>query len=231
MNYYFLLEDEKSLLKVLPEWFKHMNFNCERVVDIKSVQNRNYVLQSGQGVTQLITKVLFETIDTIIDNPKTINKLVVILDTEEENVEDRKQQVFSKIEEKYKLNQLDFEIKVFVCNHCFESWLLGYEEIYSKDEVDSNSFFYPFYSYYDVSKNDPELMMVPQNCDDTIAKYHFHYLHEMLRYKKIRYNKNKPNIVADVTYFDGLIRRIHNTNHIKSFEEFVRFIENENRIC
>ncbi|MCX4269287.1 MAG: hypothetical protein OSJ62_11600 [Lachnospiraceae bacterium] len=182
-------------------------------------------------MTQLITKVLFETIDTIIDNPETIDKLVVILDAEEENIEDRKQQVFSKIEEKYKLNQLDFEIKVFVCNHCFESWLLGYKEMYPENEVDSNSFFYPFYSYYDVSKNDPELMMVPKNCDDTIAKYHFHYLHEMLRYKKIRYNKNKPNVVADVTYFNGLIRRIHSTNHIKSFEEFVRFIENENRIC
>ena len=91
--------------------------------------------------------------------------------------------------------------------------------------------YYFFYSYYVVSKNDPELMLVPKNCDDTIAKYHFHYLHEMLRYKKIRYNKNKPNVVADVTYFNGLIRRIHSTNHIKSFEEFVRFIENENRIC
>ena len=25
-----------------------------------------------------------------------------------------------------------------------------------------------------------------------LAKYHFHYLHEMCRYNKIRYSKNKP---------------------------------------
>ena len=97
MNYYFLLEDEKSFIKVLPEWLKHLNFTCKRVPDIKFVEDKNYVLQSGQGVTQLITKVLFETIDTINENPKTIDKLVIILDAEEETVEERKQQVFSKI--------------------------------------------------------------------------------------------------------------------------------------
>ncbi len=85
MNYYFLLEDEKSFIKVLPEWLKHLNFTCKRVPDIKFVEDNNYVFQSGQGVTQLITKVLFETIDTINENPKTIDKLVIILDAEEES--------------------------------------------------------------------------------------------------------------------------------------------------
>lgn len=184
MNYYFLLEDEKSFLKVLPKWLKHMKFQCERVADIKSVKKNNYVLQSGQGVTQLVTKVLFETIETILYNPKTIDKLVVILDAEEENAEDRKQEVFSKIEEKYKLDQLDFELRVFVCNH----W------------------------------------------NETIAKYHFHYLHEMFRYKGMRYNKNRPDLVAGITYFEGLIQRIRDTDHIASFQEFVMFIENENKI-
>ena len=230
MNYYFLLEDEKSFLKVLPKWLKHMKFQCERVADIKSVKKNNYVLQSGQGVTQLVTKVLFETIETILYNPKTIDKLVVILDAEEENAEDRKQEVFSKKEEKYKLDQLDFELRVFVCNHCFESWLLGCEGIYPQNEVDRESFFYPFYIHYDVSRNDPELMSVPPDRNETIAKYHFHYLHEMFRYKGMRYNKNRPDLVAGITYFEGLIQRIRDTDHIASFQEFVMFIENENKI-
>lgn len=53
MNFYFLLEDEKSFLKVLPLWLEYMNFDCKRVADIQEVQENNYVLQSGQGVTQL----------------------------------------------------------------------------------------------------------------------------------------------------------------------------------
>ena len=51
MNYYFLLEDEKSFLKVLPLWLEYMNFGIKRVPDIQEVQENNYVLQSGQGVT------------------------------------------------------------------------------------------------------------------------------------------------------------------------------------
>lgn len=47
-------------------------------------------MQSGQGVTQLITKVLFQTIDTILLNPGKIDELIVILDSEEYNEQERK---------------------------------------------------------------------------------------------------------------------------------------------
>ena len=50
MNYYFLLEDEKSFLKVLPLWLEYMNFGIKRVPDIQEVQENNYVLQSGRMV-------------------------------------------------------------------------------------------------------------------------------------------------------------------------------------
>ena len=83
MNYYFLLEDEKSFIKVLPEWLKYMGIQNTRVQDITYVRENNYVMQSGQGVTQLITRVLFQTIDTILLNPGKIDELIVILDSEE----------------------------------------------------------------------------------------------------------------------------------------------------
>ncbi len=38
MNFYFLLEDEKSFLKVLPVWLSYMNFGCSRVADIYEVE-------------------------------------------------------------------------------------------------------------------------------------------------------------------------------------------------
>ncbi len=58
MNFYFLLEDEKSFLKVLPQWLEYMDFGYSRVADIQEVKENNYILQSGHGVTQLVTKVL-----------------------------------------------------------------------------------------------------------------------------------------------------------------------------
>ena len=114
MNYYFLLEDEKSFLKVLPSWLEHMGFGYERVADIQGVKENTYVLQSGQGVTQLITKVLFDTIDTILMNPGKIDKLVIILDAEELEIEQRKKEVNEQIKNHYQGRQLDFEIVIWV---------------------------------------------------------------------------------------------------------------------
>lgn len=69
MNYYFLLEDEKSFMKILPKWLEYIGFKCTRVADIKDIEKNNYIMQSGKGVTRLITNALFDTINTIMDNP------------------------------------------------------------------------------------------------------------------------------------------------------------------
>lgn len=226
MNYYFLLEDEKSFLKVLPSWLKHMNFNASRVGDITEIQKNNYVLQSGQGVVRLVTNALFDTIETIKQNPKKIDKLVIILDAEEKDAAERKQEVLEKIKEKYVLEQLDFSVEIFVCNHCFETWLLGGEGVYPPD-VDENSFFYEFYNHYNIEQDDPERMSVPLNRDETVAKYHFHYLHEMFRYQRIRYTKSKPDHVAQAGYLAGIRSRVTRTEHLQSFKEFIDFILKE----
>lgn len=116
MNFYFLLEDEKSFLKVLPNWLEYMGVDYKRVADIQEVEENNYILQSGQGVTQLVTKVLFDTIDTILLNPGKIDNLIVILDAEELKVEERKSEIIRKINEHYPNREFDFEIVILVCN-------------------------------------------------------------------------------------------------------------------
>lgn len=226
MNYYFLLEDEKSLLKVLPYWFEHMGFNCTRVPDISQITNNNYILQSGQGVTQLITKVLFDTIDTIQCNHNKIDKLVIILDSESISVEQRKNEVVDRIKEKYNIDELSFEIIIIVCNRCFETWLLGKTGLYPQ-EVDEKSFFHQYYTHYNIDKCDPENMLPPQDSSESIAQYHFHYFHDLMRYKKLRYTKKKPDVVSKKEFFIGLCERIENTEHISSFKELVDFIKNE----
>jgi len=224
MNLYFLLEDEKSFLKVLPKWLEYMNFGYRRVADICDVQENNYVLQSGQGVTQLVTKILFDTIDTILLNPGKIDKLVIILDAEELEVEDRKQKVNEQINRRYASEELGFDIVILVCNHCFETWLLGCCGLYPKEEIDKESDFYQYYIHYNIDERNPEQMIPPADNNDTIAQYHFHYLHELLRYKKIRYSKNKPNNVAKEEYFKGIVKRIETTEHLKSFKYFYDYI-------
>lgn len=224
MNLYFLLEDEKSFLKTLPLWFEYMDFKYCRVADIKEVRENNYVLQSGQGVTQLVTRVLFDTIDTILLNPGKIDMLVVILDAEELEADARKQQVNEQINRYYERGKIDFDIEVFVCNRCFETWLLGCCGLYPTNYPDPRSDFYKYYIHYNVEKDDPEKMKTPEGDKGTTAKYHFHYLHELLRYRNIRYSKNNPKNVATERYFKGIVERIEKTEHLNSFKAFYHFI-------
>ena len=245
MNYYFLLEDEKSFIKVLPEWLKYMGIQNTRVQDITYVRENNYVMQSGQGVTQLITRVLFQTIDTILLNPGKIDELIVILDSEEYNEQERKKQVENIIKEYIeKKKQVQAEpkrmshplcsrqngrssYKVFVCNHCFETWLLGNGNLYP--DIRPEGDFQPYYDKYNIKVNDPELMAVPDDIKETIAVYHFHYLHEMCRYNRVRYSKKKPMEMAKKVYFDALVSRIDNSDHLHSFAQFYEYFVNEQK--
>lgn len=220
MNYYFLLEDEKSFMKVLPYWLKYMGFDHKRVADISDVKSKNYVLQSGQGITQLITKVLFDTINTLINNPGKIDKLVVIVDSEDKDIEERRKEIYEKINIKYDMQLFEFDISIIVCKCCFETWLLGCCGIYPTFEVNKDDFFFPYYNHYNIGKNNPENMETPTNCDETIAKFHFHYFHELMRHKKMRYSKKKPDIVAKKDFFEGIVKRINTTDHLITFKDF-----------
>jgi hypothetical protein len=44
-----------------------------------------------------------------------------------------------------------------------------------------------------------------------------------LRERNIRYSKNKPNGVVEEIYLNKLIERTKETNHIKSFKNFIDF--------
>lgn len=226
MNYYILLEDEKSFIKVLPLWMQYIGIKCERVPDISHVKENNYVLQSGQGVTQLVTKALFDTIETILQSGKKIDELIIILDSEDMDAVMRKKQVYEKIKEKYLMENLSFKIVVLVCDHCFETWLLGKKGLYPSEPVAPSSFFNPYYTHYNIEKNDPEAMLVPEEVDETIGKYHFHYLHELFRYKNIRYSKKRPQYVSTELYFQGILDRIRETEQLKSFKEFYEYFLN-----
>lgn len=113
---------------------------------------------------------------------------------------------------------------ILVCNRCFETWLLGCRGLYPTEEVDKTSDFYQYYKHYNIEVSDPEEMITPDGNKETIAKYHFHYLHELLRYKRIRYSKNKPQNVATEEYFKGIVERIAMTEHLKSFKIFYDFV-------
>lgn len=118
---------------------------------------------------------IFDTIDTILLNPGKIDTLVIVLDAEDLEVEDRKKMVKKQIEQHYQKEKLNFAIEIFVCNRCFETWLLGCCGLYP-EKVDEFSEFYPYYQHYNIEKNDLEKMLLPPGKEGN----HIHHtsLHE-----------------------------------------------------
>lgn len=150
------------------------------------------------------------------------NELIILLDSEQYDLAYRKEQV-ENIIEKYVVQKgfkRSFTYKVFVCNHCFETWLLGNRKMYPLECPKSEEEFSKYYTHYNVSRDDPENMEVPAGVNETIALYHFHYLHEMCRYQKIRYSKKNPKNMATEKYFDEMVKRVKATSHLVSFREF-----------
>lgn len=239
MNYYFLLEDEKSFYKILPYWLNYLDFGCNRVQNINDITTgNNYILESGHGVIQLETKIIFETIETIIDHPNLIDKLIIIVDAEEIGVINRKNRIYNAINEKYIQNNrlIPCSIHVFVCNRCIETWLLGCMGLYpSKKELVSGDFL-SYYNFYDIENNDPEKMLKPSSYNKTVATYHFQYLHtltlDIQKQKKLKnfaYRKSSPNCALYKKYFDSIVQRINITEDIDTFKEFYNFIISESK--
>lgn len=226
MNCYFLMEDSKSFLKLLPQWLSYMGIHMTRAVDIDAVTEDCYVLQSGQGVRQLITHELFNTIDEICDHPGRIDWLVVILDSEEMEAEEREQQVWDKIREKYDPNALPCKIKILVTKRCLETWLLGCPGQMPED-ASKYPRFYPFFSYYDVEKLDPEKMEKPEDWQKSIARYHYQYLYQMFLCRGKRYTKDNIRFVSDQAYFEGIRKRAEQIGDLATFSGFLSFFQNE----
>lgn len=231
MNCYILTEDETSFKKVLPFWLKYMEFPCtQRVGDINEITQNSYVLQSGQGIYQLVDAVLYETLQTILESDKIIDELIIFLDAEELLPAKRLKEVEKKIENFPNISKIKCHIKIIVCNCCFETWLLCNQSLYPNVPPDITNSFYKFYSYYNVCKNDPEQMeksdIIFENTRNTKGGFHFAYFHEMCRYNGVKYTKKDPRFVETQNFFDQLIKRIERTPHGNSFRDFITYISN-----
>lgn len=238
MNYYFLVEDEKSFKIILPVWLEFMNFGCKRVQNYQNLTSNSYVLESGKGVTQLETHAIYKTIDTILTNIRHVDKLVIILDAEDIGVTGRKKRLYEEIKKDYfsKGKLIPCSIHVFVCNRCVETWLLGCMGIYPSNKKTVSKYFMPYYDFYDIANNDPELMNKPSNYSKSVSSYHEQYLHALTldiqknnKLHNFTYRKSNPNCALREDYFNAMIQRINATKDISTFKEFYDFIITERK--
>ena len=225
MNLYFLTEDSKSFRKVLPVWLNYVLPNLSEIKSIHDFQrNGNYYMTQDGGGYPCIRNRVDETIRTFVDNRVPLDCFVVFWDgdarSEAEIQADA--EAFHTIFARY---DASFRHKLIMMKHCFETWLLGNRAVYPHRGNVLQSF-EPFADFYNVSADDPEEMLCPKNYT-SVSRYHFRYLQEMLRAStpKKNYSKGSPGVAAEETYWKELCLRVDETGDLRSFAEFLRFLQ------
>ncbi|MBQ3444964.1 MAG: hypothetical protein IJG33_17160 [Selenomonadaceae bacterium] len=222
MNLYFLLEDSKSFFKVLPVWLNFILPQFSQITSFDNFHNNTncFMIESGFGYPSI--KNYFEnSLCTIIENDIPLNYFIVCWDTDANETEEiTTKKAFEEIFSRYKAK---CELKLFVMNRCFETWLLGNCPVYYSSC--KNEKFLPFAKFYNIGEHDPENMNAPEN--KNISHYHLTYLQEMLRYSYLKknYSKGSPLAVSTKEYYNELYSRINKTEDLKTFRAFVDFLQ------
>lgn len=141
---------------------------------------------------------------------------------DEETIEARKYYIYEHIK-KEKLGVDLKMLKLFIQNRCIETWLLGNRKLFtSKQPLESPLKDYAF--YYDISKNNPELM--GKYDQDYHADFHEKYLKAIFQAKGLKYSKTMPREAQKEYYLIELINRIkQESEHLLTFQALYQFCQ------
>jgi hypothetical protein len=225
MNVYFLVEGKRTEKKVYPKWLSELVPQLTEVKDPNKAVSNNYYLFSGNGFPSLLHNHLANSVFDVnaIGN---FDYFAICLDSDECSVEERKQEVIDFMNNEGICLIEKTKFILIVQNKCIETWLLGNIKVFKRNphSVDLREYI----AFYDVSKQDPELMNNSGEFETT-AQFHEIYLKELLSERNIQYTKKNPRGVTEQAYLHQLIQRTVKTKHIPSFARFLEFCEELNK--
>lgn len=222
MNIYFLVEGKRTEMKVYPKWLSYLVPELQKVQNFDAITTNNYYIFSGNGFPSLLDNHLR---NCVIDINKigSYDYFVICLDADEQNIENCKEEILDfMLQEKIVLNpKTQFEI--IVQNRCLETWFLANPKIFKKNP--SGEFLKECVAFYNVKKDDPELMGKLPDFEGSTSVFHSSYLQELLAERNVIYSKKNPQSVIEEYFLKQLIERNQKTNHITSFQNFIQFCE------
>jgi hypothetical protein len=219
MNLYLLVEGRRTEKKVYPKWISCLIPELSEIKDPSNAVENNYYLFNGNGFPSILDNHLRNSVEEI-NELGTFNYLVMCIDADEVEVDERKKEVFDFIESNsIRLNSTT-EFVLIIQNRCIETWCLGNRKVYKRQP--NSEELKEYVEFYNVYSDDPELMgrLEPH---ETHAQFHASYLTEMLSERNIRYTKNFPRGVVEQTYLEEMVKRTSKSNHIQTFRSFLDF--------
>ncbi|MCL9662081.1 hypothetical protein L2089_15410 [Paenibacillus hunanensis] len=221
MNLYVLVEGSTEK-HVYPSWLSYLLPKYSKIDDPFELDDNNYYIFGAEGYPGILDDIPNAIED--ITEAGNFDYLLIVVDADEVTVAERREEIVTKIQETtFDLNK----VIIVVQNHCIETWCLGNRKVYSRNPNTAN--FIECKDHYCVKENDPELMPLDTQNNDftTRAQYHEYYLKNMLAERNIKYSKGKRSkAIQDRTYFEEMLLRVQQTEHLNSFREFIYAIRN-----
>jgi len=226
MNFYIIVEGEKTEMSVYPAWLSLLAPAYTRIENFDDINENNYYIFCGGGIPSIYTHVTNAILDINEINSKEgshYDYLLVCLDTEEENRDYIMQQIEKQLKSKG-ISLQNAELLVFEQKICMETWFLGNQSVFKDNPQDSE--YRDFIKYYHVGQNNPEEMgnMNP-NRFATAARFHLRYLQQMLEERNMSYSKRNTHAVQQQAYLQQLIKRYEETGHIATFGSWYEFVK------
>ena len=81
------------------------------------------------------------------------------------------------------------QFKIIVQNKCLETWFWANPKIFKRNP--KNDFLRECVAYYNVKKDDPELMEKLPDFEGSISVFHSSYLQELLAERNVKYTKER----------------------------------------
>lgn len=106
-------------------------------------------------------------------------------------------------------------------NRCLETWFLAHPKIFKKNP--QSKFLKECVAFYNIKKEDPELMGKLPDFEGSTSIFHSSYLRELLAERNVTYSKKNPKEVVEEYFLKQLIERSQKTNHIQTFQHFIQF--------
>jgi hypothetical protein len=219
MNIYFLVEGKRTEMKVYPKWLSQLIPELKRSMTFDTVTKNNYFIFSGNGFPSLLDNHLRNCV-VDINNAGNYDHFVICLDADEQNIEACKQEVFDFMsKENISLNERT-DFKIIVQNKCLETWFLANPRIFKNNP--KSEFLIECVGFYNVKRDDPELMEKIPDFEASTSVFHSSYLQELLKERNVTYSKKNPQGVTEEYFLRELILRNQKTNHIQSFQQFIQ---------
>lgn len=215
MNYYVVVEGAATEREVYRSWIPLVNPHLTFVSHPSLLDGGKFTIVSGFGYP-FYKQVILNAIADIADLPGN-TRLVVCVDSEEMEREEKFSEIQSLVES---AAAPLLDCRIVVQHFCFETWALGNRKLKGPS---NNPDLTNLRRLYDVSHLDPEGLPPLVEKELNRSQHAAYYLAKLLnnKHKNITYSKSSPDVVAHPKYFEQVKNRLHDTQHINSFESFL----------